>query len=324
MDHVMAESDGHLAEPAISRNSRNTSQPPPTRNRAAASYGRRRAANACSICRSRKTKCDNQRPVCGFCAATGGDCRYADSDPSQFDRATLAILQRLGDLESGLVGHMDQRLNECILRKIIDGGPVNATATLAQDRLYDGQSTIHWRPGTLQSPSGHIDATVAHGFDQGNLTSDINEDDAPSSNALRSASEMFSNSMLTWPVFSHAAPHLEKELHTPLLQVWAQASTSVSGHVGKKATTSLNLDTEIIRDLVENFLTNNHIKNPILDVESLSADTREFEETGAQWDERSCLLVRLLQKECLSSCADQLAAAGVCCELPFCSSRPGN
>lgn len=116
--NVMADSGGHPAESAISPTSRNMSRPPRTCNRAAASYGRRRAANACSICRSRNTKFDNQRPICGFCAATGGDCRYADSDPSQFDRATLAILQRLSDPESGIYGRMDQRPKECIVRKI--------------------------------------------------------------------------------------------------------------------------------------------------------------------------------------------------------------
>jgi hypothetical protein len=284
------------------------SQDPLSRKRAAASYGRRRAANACSICRSRKTKCDNQRPECGFCAATGGDCRYADSDPSQFDRATLALLQRLSDLESGLVSHIDQRLNECVVLpaycRRTNEGLNNGTSTVARDRLYDGQSTVPWEPGTFQSPSSNIDATMAHWFDQGHVTSDMNGDEPPSSNVLRQASEMFSDSMLKWSIFSHAAPHLEKELQTPVLQVWAQASASDSGYLEKKATSGLNLDTEVIHELVENFLTNNHVKNPILDVESLRADTREFGETGAQWDERSCLLVRVLQKECLTSCAD--------------------
>jgi hypothetical protein len=42
---------------------------------------------------------------------------------------------------------------------------------------------------------------------------------------------------------------------------------------------------------VENFIANNHVKNPILDIESLRADVREFAETGPQWDERSCLIV---------------------------------
>lgn len=293
-----ADTPGHLAESAILRNSRNMPQHSPSHNRAAASYGRRRGANACSICRSRKTKCDNQRPVCGFCAATGGDCRYTDSDPSQFDRATLAILQRLCNLESGLVEHIDQRFNESVVLaangRRPSGGPRNATSTIVQDRLYDEQSTVHWGPGIFQSPSGYIDATMVRGLDQGHLTSDMNKDEPPSSNALRHVSEMFSNSMLEWPIFTHAAPHLEKELRTPLLQVWAQANTSDSGYVVKKVTSSLNLDTEIIHDLVENFLTNNHVKNPMLDVESLRADTREFGETGAQWDERSCLLVRIL------------------------------
>jgi hypothetical protein len=266
------------------------------RSRAAASYGRRRAANACSICRSRKTKCDNQRPECGFCAATGGDCRYADSDPSQFDRATLALLQRLGDLESGLVSHIDQRLNEYVVLtahgKQRTRGLNNGTSTVVQNRVYEGPSPTPWESGTFRPTSSGIDAATGYGFEPGHVPSDMNGDEPPSSTVLRQVSEMFSDSVLKWPIFSHAAPHLENELQTPVLQVWAQATTSNSSYSEKKRTLGLNLDSDVIHELVENFLSNNHVKNPILDVDSLRADTRDFGETGAQWDERSCLVVR--------------------------------
>ena len=32
--------------------------------------------SACLVCRGRKTKCDNQRPQCGFCKQTGAECVY--------------------------------------------------------------------------------------------------------------------------------------------------------------------------------------------------------------------------------------------------------
>jgi hypothetical protein len=42
-------------------------------------YPRRRALQACQICRARKTKCDNERPNCGNCVALGVDCSYNEA-----------------------------------------------------------------------------------------------------------------------------------------------------------------------------------------------------------------------------------------------------
>ena len=37
---------------------------------------RRRALQACESCRSKKSKCDNERPSCGSCSQHGIDCVY--------------------------------------------------------------------------------------------------------------------------------------------------------------------------------------------------------------------------------------------------------
>ena len=47
-------------------------------------YPRRRALQACQICRTRKTKCDNERPTCGSCNAMGVECSYNDAPASRF------------------------------------------------------------------------------------------------------------------------------------------------------------------------------------------------------------------------------------------------
>ena len=49
-------------------------------SRSAASYPRKRAIGACLVCRSRKTKCDNQRPRCGSCQQTGAECGYNEGE----------------------------------------------------------------------------------------------------------------------------------------------------------------------------------------------------------------------------------------------------
>lgn len=76
--------------------------PSPTQ-RVPAAYDRRRAPRACLVCRQRKTKCDNQRPACGFCVAAGGECIYPDADTTKFDRASQAILDRISEMESNVM-----------------------------------------------------------------------------------------------------------------------------------------------------------------------------------------------------------------------------
>ncbi|KAI1409253.1 vegetative cell wall protein gp1 [Hypoxylon sp. FL1857] len=60
------------------------------RQRTAGMYRRRRAVAACQQCRIRKTKCDNARPVCGFCQKNQGQCIYLPRW-----RPYLAILDRI-------------------------------------------------------------------------------------------------------------------------------------------------------------------------------------------------------------------------------------
>lgn len=112
-------------------------------------------------------------------------------------------------------------------------------------------------------------------------------------------------SLLKWPIFTHLAPDLDPLVRTPAIDGLSElnsincsaaqqggcgygfaAAENVSGIVG--------LDYETVHAHVENFLTNNLVKNPILDVETLRADAREFAETGPQWDGRSCLIVSYL------------------------------
>jgi hypothetical protein len=47
-------------------------------------YPRRRALQACQICRTRKTKCDNERPSCGNCEVLGVECNYNEAPASKY------------------------------------------------------------------------------------------------------------------------------------------------------------------------------------------------------------------------------------------------
>jgi hypothetical protein len=57
------------------------------------------AAQACETCRSRKQKCDEQRPKCGTCVKFKLDCRYREPQPTKKDKTLAEILERIKSLE---------------------------------------------------------------------------------------------------------------------------------------------------------------------------------------------------------------------------------
>ncbi|KAJ5816220.1 hypothetical protein N7447_008453 [Penicillium robsamsonii] len=69
-------------------------------SRAAATYPRKRATQACQTCRLKRTKCDNTRPSCASCVRLGAECSYQQMCLSTFDSASLFILKRIDDLEA--------------------------------------------------------------------------------------------------------------------------------------------------------------------------------------------------------------------------------
>ncbi|KAM7193471.1 hypothetical protein V8F20_008374 [Naviculisporaceae sp. PSN 640] len=58
------------------------------------------AAQACDTCRSRKQKCDEQRPKCGTCQKFKLECNYREPQPTKKDKTLVEILERIKSLES--------------------------------------------------------------------------------------------------------------------------------------------------------------------------------------------------------------------------------
>lgn len=221
-----------------------------------------------------------------------------DSDLSQLDRGSLAIIQRISQLENSLVNHIDEAFKQH-----------SDTATLP-NRLRGPPS--HSTHGWPQSTSEIVDrgvsqdtevfdfsgnSSVAANGDQYNEATDpggLQDDLPPSSEAICQAAEMFIESVLKWPIFSQAAPHLKASLEMPMIEVLGlskENTINIRADVGKFPSALLNLDFEVIDQLIGNFLENNHVKNPVLDVDSLRRDARDFAESGPRWDGQSCLIV---------------------------------
>ncbi|RSL57025.1 hypothetical protein CEP53_006608 [Fusarium sp. AF-6] len=239
-------------------------------SREAASYARRRAGTACTVCRSRKTKCDNQRPICGFCKATGGACVYpedAPSDPSKLDRGSLAILQRLGEME--------QRLTTLLDRQHPVSSPNQAPALdLLAEHTEPPTASPGWNVG-VGPPDGEGEASY---------------DRPPSGDIVTRSSEMRVEKMLQWPIFAVNHPSLASSLSRVDTIPRAVASDSV-----------FDLDPEVIRTLVENFLVTNHVKNPIFNIDELWACARRVAETGLRWDGETCLVLLICAISVLSA-----------------------
>ncbi|GKZ36707.1 hypothetical protein AbraIFM66950_007882, partial [Aspergillus brasiliensis] len=84
---------------------------------------RRRIGLACNACRTRKSRCDGQRPSCSSCISLGFDCFYEPSES-----ATNIIVRKgyVSDLEQRLasVEHKLERLND-VLRGHLSPCPTN-------------------------------------------------------------------------------------------------------------------------------------------------------------------------------------------------------
>ncbi|KAK3392932.1 hypothetical protein B0H63DRAFT_516147 [Podospora didyma] len=58
------------------------------------------AAQACDTCRSRKQRCDEQRPKCGTCQKFRLDCKYREPQPTKKDKTLVEILDRIKGIEN--------------------------------------------------------------------------------------------------------------------------------------------------------------------------------------------------------------------------------
>ncbi|KAH7264668.1 hypothetical protein B0J15DRAFT_464542 [Fusarium solani] len=71
-------------------------------------YQRKKLNIACDVCRGRRTKCDGQRPKCGFCQLQGSRCVYQAAPqppPSRLELDIAGMRERLEDIMGLLVSN---------------------------------------------------------------------------------------------------------------------------------------------------------------------------------------------------------------------------
>ncbi|KAK5165204.1 uncharacterized protein LTR77_009302 [Saxophila tyrrhenica] len=225
----------------------------PRGDRTGLTYARKRAVTACELCRLRKTKCDNQRPTCGTCAAFGADCTFKDreTDHSTFDQASLAILDRLN--------YAIQLLED-------PPGSRNAPATATTD------------PGSL--PHHELSSINTYASDNGHGGSNgaVDGVNAAAADALTVNTRCACTHVIDWPIFAGRI--------NP-----ASISPGLSDSPSIKRGSSARISEGDVDFLVRDFLNNVHVKNPILDRGDLLDFTRTIAEEGFKWDSSSCLVL---------------------------------
>ncbi|KAG0637788.1 hypothetical protein HOY80DRAFT_889010 [Tuber brumale] len=274
------------------------------KSRSAANYPRKRAVSACLVCRGRKTKCDNQRPQCGFCKQTGAECVYEAEKLATFDAASLAILDKLSKIEAMLDS---------------DRGSSNQqhTPTSHPSPHTSGSTTSG---GAVQLPP--LPPLTARGSSPKSVGSKPPPDASeifPVSVATASGPRV--EDLLQWPIFNRK--FCVEEILAPVFadsrgeddedederEGWQERkgmekSEPLDGyqaHGGNRRGTGLyDYDEKLLRQppgeivtLVQRFLRNVHTKNPILDSAVLDSYVCEIEKHGFGWSGKSCLVVSI-------------------------------
>lgn len=230
--------------------------------RPAGTYQRTKAPNACLVCRQRKTRCDNELPVCGFCKASGGDCQYDKPKELRYDQASIAILQRLESLESNL------------------GTLIKGAASGFESGKSPSQSDTRQTPGGSAQEAATPSNYLGH---------DEDESESPPNSAtlLRASADMSIESMLKWPLF-------RERLKSPEDAVIPR----LTGFDGKEeldfSEQHLQLQAHNVNPLVENFIVNTLPSSPILNPELLRHKVNLVVDGGLGWDGDSCLVVSFL------------------------------
>lgn len=266
--------------PSATDRSRKRKVPPSGLNERT-TFPRKRSVTACQLCRSRKTKCNNGRPICSQCLSLNAQCVYEEDEASAAAAAPASqILERLDYLItlvepcSGIVGVRRASSRETV------GVPL----------------VRHLRAS--YSSNGRRASTTALRSD---VASEDNESDTPRHAYFGSGQDI-----LDWPVFEgrYDRRWIEALIFDPTLPCIDLSGPCTSPRVTDDTTRNTYKDPrqasglgvgvreDDVLHLVEAFLVNVHVKNPIFDPEYLRSMAKGVAEDGFNWQASSCLVVR--------------------------------
>lgn len=263
---------------------------------------RKRSSTACHFCRLRKTKCDNVKPVCGFCRDNGAVCVYSDTEaiPGDYTRTNDSGATCLQETKSGneeIIARLDE-----IKRLLLRPG---STGLDLPFQLAVTPST----PVVQQTP--HTQYTAPHTKDRGLEAGidSLNDHRFPHPYAAARCEKL-----LSWPIFDglisteHAAiesficdtqhefvddeEDLDESDSSPDFRPECVNSWHTA-HRSAHATTfqGRGISDDAFVPLCSKFLAHVYPRNPILKADELMQYAKAAAENGLSWDAPSCLVV---------------------------------
>ncbi|KAB8200198.1 hypothetical protein BDV34DRAFT_205348 [Aspergillus parasiticus] len=238
------------------------------RPRTAGMYQRRRAVTACLPCRTRKTKCDNIRPACGFCMRHNAQCTYGDTanDHSSFDPASLAILDRVNHVIKLLETHSSRSSHEIVSSSNQEVPQVSPDISSYEDRIVNDLDI----QDELRLDTPRFPATINN-----------------------------CEGILRWPIFHNLAPCVESFVF--------ETENQDSQIPNRPVSLGRGIQEDDIIPLAGRFLSYVHIKNPILDVSDFTRHVRDASMNGLRWDGQSCLILLACALGCLAVPFDSMS-----------------
>ncbi|KAL5387334.1 hypothetical protein DPSP01_003558 [Paraphaeosphaeria sporulosa] len=250
-----------------------------------AEFQRKRSATACQLCRTRKTKCDNNRPICSKCLELGAECIYQDQAAAE--PPPSHILQRL----EYLIGLVESKV------------PINSYYHSMHDDSAATITSLADTNETLQNPSFH------------SLV--LDRVSTPASSNQVPHHEYFGSSedVLGWPIFAgkYDRRWIEALIFDPTLPSDDLSGTPTSPRVTddslrnkfedprQDSHINATIREEDVLHLVEAFLLNVHVKNPIFDPNYLRSMAKAVVDRGFDWDASTCLVLTVCALAAISS-----------------------
>ncbi|KAF7959439.1 hypothetical protein EAE96_001056 [Botrytis aclada] len=256
------------------------------KSRMANSYPRKRALRACQICRTRKTKFNNEKPVCGFCQALGAQCVYDEvNDLSTFDPASQIIVE--------LLDQVLQKLDE----KEAESAETLHRISQALEKLRSEKFSLTSTEYEYVTPS-LTSAWQAPSTIGQSLESEKDHELQLDENMLTPSARTSPDAVLDWPVFEsyYLKDVIIRELFDQ--EIVDDSRPDKSEHDVSQSSAFIN--EEVVPQLVEVFLTRVHIKSPVLDPKTAREFGFKIALEGLRWDAPSCLVLIMCALGCIS------------------------
>lgn len=273
---------------------------------------RKRAIAACQLCRLRKTKCDNGRPVCGSCRHHRARCVYADGSEADglqvgFDEAASRhreVLERLDDIRN-------------ILAR---SSPSDARSNSAASEMGSQLSVLN---ALTRSGLNHESA----GFSA--VETETLSDRQPLSSPTAYLQYTKCEAILKWPVFKGVISDEDAAIDSFIFDghvrgdgeehevgpatVSDSASPASWGGTTKQPKRMASFFDQSMHEqafvpLCQKFLVVVNCRNPILDDHDLLSYARSVAEDGPGWDAKSCIVVSLTPTRPLPNHAQHLSS----------------